>query len=334
MEINERETCPVCNSKHELESASGYDCPKCGYRNAFVRYFAGDASYNLWQQKANRAKEQRYTLSNCFVLSSDSVAFISPDTHRLIEIFGDGRIFADKNVRQYSTCERNSALLYVDGTVKVLGDNSYRQCDVSDMEGIKYVLAAPNCTYAVNERGAVLVRGTPIDPVIKTWSDIRTIAYGSYHMLGLRNDGQVFIAGTMLDDFVVSEVEKWKDVRSIAAATDCCLALRRDGTVLFAGRKNDTRNAVDKWEEIISIAVDSSYVVGLTKKGKVKLAGNSKSFLDMGRSEAANWTDVLAISCSRSGIGAINKDGEVLLSGTMVGHIENIKKIWNEKVTI
>ena len=139
---------------------------------------------------------------------------------------------------------------------------------------------------------------------------------------------------TMLDDFVVSEVEKWKDVRSIAAATDCCLALRRDGTVLFAGRKNDTRNAVDKWEEIISIAVDSSYVVGLTKKGKVKLAGNSKSFLDMGRSEAANWTDVLAISCSRSGIGAINKDGEVLLSGTMVGHIENIKKIWNEKVTI
>lgn len=333
--------CPICKTVIPIGGLNVIACGKCGFEYAFIRYMSGDNSRKLFQEKINIAKH-KYSLSliernnnpNRFTLTGDSVAYISTKTNTL-SIFKDERnIESISGVVQYSASERNTAILYEDGKVRVHGDNSYGQCSTEDLKDIVCVLCAPNCVYAVNREGQVSIVGAVIDKEITKWENIMTLACGSFHVLGLSKDGTVKIAGDMLDNNMIETVSRWKNVKNIAAATDCGVALFKDGTVDFAGRRNDSRNEVKSWEKIVSVSVDSSYVIGITEDRKIKMAGECKACLDMGRLAAKDWKNVIAVTCSRSGIAAITEDGNLKIAGNFSGNIDELSEVWAEHVEI
>jgi alpha-tubulin suppressor-like RCC1 family protein len=324
-----------------IEGLNAISCEKCNFEYAFIRYFAGDQSRRLFQEKLKTAKHN-YLLSviehnsdtNRFTLMGDSVAFVSEKDKTLSIIKGDRSIEKSSGILQCSASERNRAILHDDGKISVEGDNSYGQCDTQELKDIEYVLCAPNCVYAVNKAGDVAVVGAVLDHDLKKWKNIKTLACGSYHVLGLTKDNTVKIAGDMIDNSVIETVSGWKNVKSVAAATDCAVALFQDGTVGFAGRKDDPRNNVKDWKKIVSVSVDSSYVIGITEDGEIRLAGSCKSFLDMGRSSAKDWKNVVAVTCSRSGIAAILQDGTLKIAGNFSGDINEVCETWKKNVEI
>lgn len=333
--------CPICKNVIPIGGYNVVACIKCDFQYAFVRYLAGDKSKEIFQKKVKTAKSN-YLLSmikqnnmpNRFTLTGNSIAYISTNTNTIIIIKDDDNIERISGVLQYSASERNTAFLHDDGNISVEGDNSYGQCDIQKLRDIVYILCAPNCLYAVNKAGEVSIVGAVIDNNIKEWKNIKTLACGSFHVLGLTKDNTVMIAGDMIDNNMIETVSNWRNVKSIAAATDCGVALFQDGTVGFAGRKNDPRNEVESWERIVSFSVDSSYVIGITEEGEIRLAGSCRAFLDMGRSTAKDWKDVIAVTCSRSGIAAILENGTLKIAGNFAGDIDGICKAWEKYVEI
>lgn len=333
--------CPVCSSEYQDSGHPEISCNNCGFRYAFVHFAAGETSRRLLCDKIAEARHQfklsrltKYSEGNRFILTSDSVAFISLKERMLSVIYGNGRVETAKNVLQYSASERNSVVLFENGKIKVLGDNNFRQCNVQNLNDIVSVLCAPNCIYAIDKKGKVNIVGAAVDPVIKNWTDISALSCGAFHVLGLTKDKKVKIAGEMIEKSVVDKVSGWKNVKSVTAATDCSIALFQNGTAAFAGRKNDPRSEVESWTDIISISADSSYAIGLTRDGAVRLAGFCKPYLDMGRSLAREWKNLIAVTCSRSGIAAISDNGELSIAGNFSGDLELVKKIWLEKIRI
>lgn len=333
--------CPVCAAKSSDLAMAEVSCTKCGFEYAYVDCFGGKKSLTLWRNKIEKKKAQLklnkmelFSKTDCFILSSDTVAYVSTDEKRLSIFSSDGSVEEKQNVRQYSRSERNSAILLENGEIEAYGDNSYGQCNVQVTEPAASILCAPNCIYVIGESGQISISGAVIDAEIQSWRDISALSCGSFHLLGLTKDKKVRIAGEMIEKAVIEKVSSWKKVKSICAATDCSIALFDDGTVSFAGRKNDPRSEVENWKNIISVKADSSYAVGLTQEGNIQLAGTCKAYLDMERSTAAKWKNVIAITCSRSGIAAIFNDGSLKIVGNFSGDSEEIYKNWIDHVKI
>lgn len=338
MQITEN-VCPVCKSKRNEDNFSKISCDECHFEYAFIRYTAGKKSLQVLRDKIKLEKEkykitriEKYSVGNSFVLTGDTVAFISTGNNVLHIINGDGDHESTNNVAQYSANDRNRVILYCDGTIKVTGDNTYGQCNSNGLEKISFVRVAPNCVYTINENGYVKIIGKELSPNIREWKDIKFIACGSYHILGLTYDKTVKIAGDCIDDEIVKKVSNWKNVKSIATSTDCSLALFEDGTVSFAGRASDPRSHIEDWRNIVAINADSSYVIGITEDGGIKMAGDCKKYLDMGRSSAKTWSNIVAVTCSSSGIAGINDEGKLFVVGNFSGDFDSITKTWEENI--
>lgn len=333
--------CPVCGNVAAGEGKfSPYSCDSCGFASAYVRRFAGKRSYELWQGQIKHAGIQRFQKmqkgcqeKNTFYLCENGIAYISPENGscELTTSEEDVIAFEDK-VLQYSVSENHRVCLLQSGTVKAEGDNDFHQCDVEQLENIIFVLAAPKCTYGVTKLGQVQVCGSPVGAGVRSWTNIKSLACGSFHIVGLTGQGTVITDG--LSESVSKRIGQWKNVVAIAAAGDGTIGLCADGTVRFESSREsaaDVRKECENWKDIVAIAIDSIYVVGLAKDGTIRLAGRcQKDFLDMGRKKAAEWTDVVAISCSRSGIGALCQDGTVKLAGNISG-IEGVQAQWQKR---
>ncbi len=332
--------CPVCGTTRNMNETSEYACKNCGFSYAYIPWCAGEKSRNVWLKQVEEAKK-RWRLAkqielaeaNCLTVGSDFISFLSPKTQCLYQISGYGELKVENHVVQISSGTQNYAIVYKNGTVKVVGsDNTYGQQNTDTWSDIKFVLAAPNCTYGVNEKGTVYVAGTPIDPAIRTWNNIKKLVCGNTYVAGLQKDGKVLLAGTMPDASAAIQIDKWTQVSDITASNKWCVALHKNNTVSFAGKSTDNRKAVEDWKNLIKLSSDSVYLVALTKQGEILEVGSCRASLDKGRSLAVNWKDVMAISCNQSGIGALCASGELLFAGTISGDIQVIKQVWMEKV--
>lgn len=339
MSIKLASVCPVCGRPKGAVSLSEYDCGHCGFQNAYLQSFADPESMAQWQKAVQAAKaawqaKQRAELARAHRLSvsGHGVALLVPQEHTLYLVSTNGQFLTEQNVVQFSPSERNDAVVYADGTVKVVGeDNSYGQRDTDQWRDIQFALAAPNCTYGVTKTGTVLIQGAPADPAVREWTDIQTLACGTRHVVGLTTTGTARVAGT-LPAGAGEAVAAWQNVTYLTAARDCVAALHLDGTVSFAGKPNDPRKAAEQWQNILSVACDSAYVYGLTQDGRLLMAGACKAFLDKGRSGAAQWTELMELACNAAGVGAVDAAGELHFAGTMTGDVERVLAVWQEKL--
>lgn len=339
MSIKVASVCPVCGREKGAVSLSEYDCGHCGFQNAYLQSFAGAESLAQWQKAVQAAKgawqaKQRaeHAGGHRLTVGNHAVALLVPQERTLYLASTNGRLQVEQNVVQFSASERNDAVVYADGTVKVVGeDNSYGQRDTDQWRDIQFALAAPNCTYGVTKTGTVLVQGAPADPAVRQWTDIQTLACGTRHVVGLTTNGTVRVAGT-LPAGAGEAVAAWQNVTYLTAARDCVAALHQDGTVSFAGKPNDPRKAAEQWQNILSVACDSAYVYGLTQDGRLLMAGACKAFLDKGRSGAAQWTELMELSCNAAGVGAVDAAGRLHFAGTMTGDVEQMLRVWEEHI--
>lgn len=339
MSIKVASVCPVCGREKGAVSRSEYDCGHCGFQNAYLQSFAGPESRTQWQRAVQAAKgawqaKQRaeHAGRHRLTVGSHAVALLVPQERALYLASTNGRLQVEQNAVQFSASERNDAVVYADGTVKVLGeDNSYGQRDTDQWRDIQFILAAPNCTYGVTKTGTVLAQGAPVDPAVRQWTDIQTLACGTCHVVGLTTGGTVRVAGT-LPAGAGEAVAAWQNVTYLTAARDCVAALHQDGTVSFAGKPNDPRKAAEQWQNILSVACDSAYVYGLTQDGGLLMAGACKAFLDKGRSEAARWTELMELSCNAAGVGAVDAAGRLHFAGTMTGDVERMLRVWEAHI--
>lgn len=304
-----------------------------------IHFFAGPQSMKRWKEKLEllhlekiRAMQEICSREHVLTVTGRGASLLIPGNRRLLSSDSGKEIRRKEHIVQYSASDRHEVWLLEDGTVEARGENAYLQCETQGWKDIVSVLAAPRCTYAVRRSGTVAVCGAPVDTGIERWRGIRSLACGSYHLVGLTERGTVKVASTsvMTGSSMEETIRGWSDVTAVAAGGDGTLALHADGTVSFAGRKNDARQEVSVWRNVTAIAADSVYAVGLTKDGRILIAGSARStMLDMGRAHASEWTDVVAVSCGSSVIGALLSDGTLRLAGIIQGKDEVLGK-WEQ----
>lgn len=318
---NNQNRCPGCGAVCSANGGQSLDCPTCGLKYAFVEYFASRNTYETWNNtiqaawNAHRGKQTEQLREHCsLIVGPEYIAFHDRRTGVLTIIDRFGKVTTEHNVREYSVSNLHQVLLNTNGTVSVSGDTEGGRLRANGVAGIRTVLASQRCTHLVNDQGCVESYGAcSVRSELEDWKNIRQLACGNSHLVGLTESGTVVQAGG-----TVQSTADWKNVIAIAAAANYTLALHRDGTVSYAGSREDVRREVASWKSVAAIAADSQYAVGVTNDGTVLLAGACKPYLDGGRSAAKQWKNVACIGAGNSVIAAVTAEGELLLAGSFL----------------
>lgn len=335
--MNNNIICPVCGKEKKQISLSEYDCEYCGFTNAFVQFFASKEGYEIWKNNVKLAAEKyknnkRNSMANshCLSVGNNAISFLDVTSNTMYIALGNGRVQTEENAIQFSSSERNFAVLYNDGVVKVFGDdNEFGQKNTEKWKNIIYIETAPNCTYGITSEGNMVYAGVLMDPAVLKWRNLKILISSDEFILGIHNDGKVSLS---CQDASMREVERWSNIKGITLTRTCIIGLTENGSVKYSGKSDDPRHQCESWRDMIAVAADNAYVYGLDKNGKVHVVGYCKSFLDKGRSNASEWTDVVAISCNKSGVGAITSSGELLFAGTIAGDEKKVREKWSGQV--
>ena len=332
--------CPVCGKEKKQISLSEYDCEYCGFTNAFIQFFASEEGYKNWKnnvklavEKYKNKKRESLANSNCLTVGNSAVAFLDMNSNTMYIALGNGRVQTEQNAMQFSSSERNFAVLYKNGTVKVFGeDNEFGQKNTEGWKNIIYITTAPNCTYGITKEGNVVYAGALVDPAVSRWKNLKLLLSSDDFIVGVHHDGKVSISSKDTIDSGLKAIEHWSNINGLALTKNCCVGLMANGSIKYSGKTDDPRRQCENWKDIISVVADNAYVYGLTKDGNILVAGNCKSFLDKGRKNASTWKDIVAISCNKSGIGAITGAGELLFAGTIAGDEKKVREQWSGQI--
>lgn len=204
-----------------------------------------------------------------------------------------------------------------DGTVVATGDNSSGQCDVDKWEKIVAVAASTgnNFSIGLKEDGTVISAGKTdygkID--VSSWQGIIAVAAGSWHVIGLKEDGTVTseFLGSYRSDLGQCDLSNWKDIIAIAAGDNHSVGLKSNGTVVAAGLNEDGQCKVSNWTDIVAIAAGEYHTVGLKTDGTVVVAGSNRQ----GQCDVSTWTDIVAIAAGSYHTVGLKVDGTVVATG-------------------
>jgi alpha-tubulin suppressor-like RCC1 family protein len=140
---------------------------------------------------------------------------------------------------------------------------------------------------------------------------VATIAAGTFHSVGLKEDGTVVAVGK--DDFGQLNVSSWTNIKAIAAGMFHTVGLKEDGTVVAVGYNAFGQvEGVSSWTNIKAIAADTSYTVGLKEDGTVVAVGDINGY---GQLNVSSWTNIKAIAAGTSYAVGLKEDGTVVAVG-------------------
>lgn len=153
----------------------------------------------------------------------------------------------------------------------------------------------------------------------RSWQSIVAIAVGGDHIVGLKEDGAVCVAGN--SEGSECGTEAWSDITAIAATYGATVGLRANGTMVFT--ESRFFGAMDVWNGIVSICSNSHNVVGLRLDGTVV-----STDLEFPTEKVRN---VIAISSGDGEIICLHADGTVSTIRK-----KSVKKIesWSDVVTV
>lgn len=221
-----------------------------------------------------------------------------------------------------------------DGTVQVVGKDEYNRCAVGQWRNIVAVAVSDNHTIGLKEDGTVAATahtgnfGSWDDRVkngyvgqcdVNDWKDVKAIAAGKKHTLGLKSDGTVVAThfmGKRNDNDGQCQVSEWTDIVAIAAHDFISLGLKSDGTVVTTWNnlvsdqnKVDFRTRISAWQDVVEIAVSRSHVVGLKSDGTVV----AEAYVDAyGACEVGEWTDIISVAAGECFTVGLKADGTVV----------------------
>jgi alpha-tubulin suppressor-like RCC1 family protein len=125
---------------------------------------------------------------------------------------------------------RGVIVVLENGTLRTIG--SYWR----DQEAGNVVYVAKGNSYAavVHENGTVSVDGSGGYANVYSWKNIKSVAVGAEHTVGLKEDGTVVVAGSNSNG--QCNVSNWTDVIYIDAGEYFTLGVKSDGSLLIAGK--------------------------------------------------------------------------------------------------
>ena len=178
--MSKQEHCPVCGKAKETNT---YSCGGCGFPLAFVTKFSDKESYDLWSEQVKEEKQKltnkkRKNLAARFRAAGGCTAYLQDQ--QLYLVYSNGDFQKEEGVQAFSASERNYAVLYTDGSVKMFGgDNGYGQKNTDSWKDIINILAAPNCTYGITASGEIVAAGSVRQDVLK-WKNMKQLCAGKH----------------------------------------------------------------------------------------------------------------------------------------------------------
>jgi len=170
------------------------------------------------------------------------------------------------------------------------------------------ISAGDGFTAAVRRNGTVL--STRIFAGLMNWTGIKAVAVGGSHILGLREDGRLRVAGNNFHG--QCDVSTWENIIQIAAGMSYSAGLCADGKLVVTGWLGDKWKHSGKWSNLASIAAGSQHLVGIRKDGTVIAEGNSQQ----GQCDVGDWKDIVAISAGGIHTVGLKADGTVVATGS------------------
>ncbi len=197
-----------------------------------------------------------------------------------------------------------------DGTVVMVGDNDYGQCNVETWTDIVAVAADGYHTVGLKSDGTVVAVGKDYNGQcnVETWTDIVAVAADEYHTIGLKSDGSVVAVGT---DESQCNIDGWTDIVAVSAGKWHTVGLKSDGSVVAVGYNHIGQCDVKTWTDIVAVAAGDYHTVGLKADGTVVAVGDN----DDGQCDVDGWTDIVAVATGGYHTVGVKSDGTVVAVG-------------------
>lgn len=224
--------------------------------------------------------------------------------------------------------ESHSVILYNDGTVATIGDDTYGQRSTSGWRNIVQISTFANHTLGLKNDGSVVAAGTNYQDQCEVydWEDIICVAAGAQHSVGLKNDGTVVSCGA--NGSGQCDVEEWDDIVYVAANGTSTFGLTEDGRIKVAGSFQN-RN-LDNWQDIVSFSVSANHVVGVHSDGTNSAVGAN----DRGQRDGLDGKrDVIQAAVGYGYTAGLKNNGKVWVNGCDE-HNEHAAMQWTDIVSI
>jgi hypothetical protein len=160
--------------------------------------------------------------------------------------------------------------------------------------------------------GSITVAGEAFTIYQKGLPQSPQAAAGSYHTVGLRDDGVLRATGS--DSAGQCGVDAWTGVVQAAAGQLHTVGLLSDGSVTAVGRNSEGQCNVGSWSGVVQIAAGQMHTVGLSSDGSVAATGGNIA----GECDVTGWSGIVHIAAGGYHTVGVNVDG----SASAVG--------WNE----
>lgn len=230
----------------------------------------------LKQLDTDIAKAEMYSLANEYELQKDyNFAAI---------YYGAAGDYIDSRDKSFALWDKVSEKTTVDagsnhtvalttsGTVLATGDNSFRQCNVSD------------------------------------WTDIVSVAAGDNHTVGLKSDGTVVAIGN--NESEQCDVEKWTDIVAIDAGGNITVGLKSDGTIVYCG-STALMSDLYIMDFVVDFSVGKDTVIfSKADNSIVGVSGNILAYC--GEADVEEWTDIKDVSVGYQHSIGLKNDGTLI----------------------
>jgi hypothetical protein len=144
---------------------------------------------------------------------------------------------------------------------------------------------------------------------VGNWTDIKQVAAGTQHSVGLKKDGTVIAVGD--NDNGQLGVDGLANVSQVAAGTIHSIVLMNDGTVIVSGENLYGQLDVGNWTNIIQVATGCRHTVGL-KHDRTLLTAGGNSY---GQCNVGGWMDIVQVVTGVYHTVGLKADGTVVAAG-------------------
>lgn len=161
--------------------------------------------------------------------------------------------------------------------------------------------------------------GTPKE-AFSDWRGIRELVVSEHIVAGLRQDGTVVALADESSRRIPDAVTRWRDIRALAAGSAHLVGLCIGGDVVATGQNERGQCRVDDWRRVVAVSCGETFTLGLCADGSVRATGqmytgtvNSRDgWIDC---PADGWEHALALCAGRHHAVALTDRGQLLTCG-------------------
>lgn len=164
-----------------------------------------------------------------------------------------------------------------------------------------------NGFFAVVSKSGKVYTNSSFDDELSNWEDIKDVAVGYMHIVGLKEDGTLVAKGE--NKVGQCNVQKFKDVKEVKAGAYHTVCLSEKGKIFNVGRNSEGQRDFKGWEDIVSIECGPYSTYGIKKDGSILTTEKSKKY------DFSQFKNIKKLSVSLKHVVGVKKDGTVVATG-------------------